>query len=253
MADEATTTSTSNANDTPVSAGGVRARVRAELTAAIKASARRQLETDGASALSLRAIARELDMASSAIYRYFASRDELLTALIIDAYNALADQVEAADQGIDRDDHQGRFHAMAIALRHWAIEHPHEYALIFGSPIPGYEAPQDTIDPAARVPIALITVIVEARAEDEPANGDTTVDATELAHALAGLNTFTGGLLATTILRDAVAAWAQLFGLVSLELFGHFENSVEPDGVLFDHAVRALGNQLLTRNATDAI
>ena len=66
-------------------------------------------------------------------------------------------------------------------------------------------------------------------------------------------DTFTGGLLATTILRDAVAAWAQLFGLVSLELFGHFENSVEPDGVLFDHAVRALGNQLLTRNATDAI
>lgn len=227
-------------------AGGVRARVRAELTAAIKDGARRQLATEGASALSLRAIARELDMASSAIYRYFASRDELLTALIIDAYEAVGDAVETADQSIDRNDLEGRFHAMAIALRTWAIQHPHEYALIFGSPVPGYEAPQDTIDPAARVPFALITVVVDARAgdsSDEPESAD-------LTQAVAGLSEFTGGLLGPSLLRDTVSAWAQLFGLVSLELFGHFENSVAGDGVLFDHAVRALGAQLLARNDT---
>lgn len=228
----------------PATAGGVRARVRAELTAAIKDAARRQLATEGASALSLRAIARELDMASSAIYRYFASRDELLTALIIDAYEAIGDAVEAADQSIARDDLEGRFHAMALALRAWAIEHPHEYALIFGSPVPGYEAPQDTIDPAARVPFALITVVVEARA------GDATDEAEpdDLAQAVAGLHEFTGRLLTPSLLRDTVCAWAQLFGLVSLELFGHFENSVANDGVLFDHASRTLAARLLARN-----
>ena len=222
----------------------MRARVRAELTAAIKDGARRQLATDGASALSLRAIARELDMASSAIYRYFASRDELLTALIIDAYEAIGDAVEAADQSTDREDLAGRFHAMALALRSWAIEHPHEYALIFGSPVPGYEAPQDTIDPAARVPLALITVVVEARAGDT--NDEPVAD--DLAQAVAGLNEFTGRLLTPALLRDTVSAWAQLFGLVSLELFGHFENSVANDGVLFDHAARSLATRLLTRN-----
>ncbi len=228
-----------------VSAGGVRARVRAELTAAIKDAARRQLATEGASALSLRAVARELDMASSAIYRYFASRDDLLTALIIDAYEAVADAVEAADAAADQRDLEGRLHAMASALRNWAMTHPHEYGLIFGSPVPGYEAPQDTIDPASRVPIAILSVVIEARRGDAPdASGPP-----DLAEALAGLNGFTGGLVTTVVLRDAVAAWAQLFGLVSLELFGHFENSVAPDGVLFDHAVRALANGLLRNEA----
>lgn len=238
-----TTTSETEAKPPSASAGGVRARVRAELTAAIKDAARRQLATEGASSLSLRAIARELDMASSAIYRYFASRDELLTALIIDAYNAVAEAVDAADAACERSDLHGRFHAIATSLRTWAQTHPHEYGLIFGSPVPGYEAPQDTIDPAARVPFALISVIVEARGgEDAPSSPPDP----DLVEALSGLNGFTGGLLTTDVLRDAVAAWAQIFGLVSLELFGHLKNSVAPDGVLFDRAISTLATGLLT-------
>ena len=142
-------------------APGVRARVRAELTAEIKAAATRQLASGGAASLSLRAIAREMGMASSAIYRYFASRDELLTALIIDAYHSIGVAVEEADATMERGDYAGRFRAIANAIRTWSQANPHEYALIYGSPVPGYAAPDDTIDPATRVPLALIAVLVD--------------------------------------------------------------------------------------------
>src|ERR1700760_2130558 len=118
-------------------ARSARARARAELTAEITDTARRQLAEVGAAALSLRAVARELGMVSSAIYRYFPSRDELLTALIVDAYDALGAQVEAADAGVARDDLRGRWMACGRAVREWALATPAEYALIFGSPVPG--------------------------------------------------------------------------------------------------------------------
>jgi len=151
-------------------APGVRARVRAELTAEIKQQARTQLETQGAAALSLRAIAREMEMASSAIYRYFASRDDLLTALIIDAYDSIGQAAEDSHAHCDPYDYRGRLIAIGRAVREWAVRHQHEYALIYGSPVPGYAAPQDTIDPATRVPELLLTVLVEHFAGDEPAD-----------------------------------------------------------------------------------
>src|SRR5689334_9606890 len=108
-------------------APGVRARVRAELTREIAEVARQHLASDGAAALSLRAVARELGMASSAVYRYFPSRDDLLTALIVDAYNALGDAAEQADAERPRSDLLGRWQAACAAVRTWAIAHPHEY------------------------------------------------------------------------------------------------------------------------------
>src|SRR5262244_3234056 len=128
-----------------------RERVRAELIREITEIARRQLATDGAAGLSLRAVARELGMVSSAIYRYFPSRDELLTALIIEAYDALGGAAEAASARPPPADVRGRWRAACHAVRDWALAHPHEYALIYGSPVPGYQAPQATIAPAIRV------------------------------------------------------------------------------------------------------
>src|SRR3954449_426890 len=110
-------------------ANSIRARVRAEMTDEIKELARRHLATDGAN-LSLRAVARDLGMVSSAIYRYFPSRDDLLTALILDAYNALGETAEKAGAAVrDRSDHLGRWLAVAHALRDWSVAQPHEYAL----------------------------------------------------------------------------------------------------------------------------
>src|SRR5262249_39240809 len=132
-----------------MSAPSIRARVRAEMTEEIKSIARRHLASDGAN-LSLRAVARDLGVVSSAIYRYFASRDDLLTALIIDAYNSIGEAVERADAAQPHDDLLGRWLAVAHAVRDWALAQPHEYALIYGSPVPGYQAPQDTVGPATR-------------------------------------------------------------------------------------------------------
>src|SRR6476660_4653244 len=139
-----------------MSAPGVRARVRAELTREIAEAARRHLASDGAAALSLRAVARQLGMASSAVYRYFPSRDDLLTALIIEAYSALGDALEGADAGVDRRDVVGRWLAVCRAARVWAREHRHEYALLYGSPVPVYRAPQSTVQQAVRIPLALL-------------------------------------------------------------------------------------------------
>src|SRR5262249_35831644 len=124
-------------NNLAMRAASVRARVRAQMIDEIKATARQHLATDGAN-LSPRAVARDMGMASSALYRSFASRDDLLTALIIDAYNALGDAVEAGDAEVtDRGDLRGRWLACCHAVRRWALANPAQYALIFGSPVPG--------------------------------------------------------------------------------------------------------------------
>lgn len=218
-------------------AQGYRARVRAELTAEIKAAATRQLEAEGATSLSLRAIAREMGMASSAIYRYFPSRDDLLTALIVDAYNDVGERVEGADASQDRSDHSGRFVAVARSIRRWAVDNPHQYALIYGSPIPGYAAPQDTIDPAIRVPVCLMTILVDAK----PKGGKSK----KLDEALAGLLDFTGHSVAPVALARAVQGWGEIMGLISLEMFGHFENAVTEPAILFDHAMAELADRVV--------
>ncbi|HEY8664088.1 MAG TPA: WHG domain-containing protein, partial [Propionibacteriaceae bacterium] len=105
--------------------------------------------------MSLRAIAREMGMASSALFRYFHNRDALLTALIIDSYSSLAEAAETAEAQLHEGTIQDRWMAIAHGVRGWAVAHPHEYALVFGSPIPGYAAPSGTIAPASRVPLLL--------------------------------------------------------------------------------------------------
>ena len=141
-----------------------RERVRAELIREITDIARRQLGTEGAAGLSLRAIAREMGMVSSAIYRYFPSRDDLLTALIIDGYNAVGEAVENADAAAPADDFAARWLAVCRAVREWALAHPHEYALLYGSPVPGYKAPDATVPPAARDTVVLARIVSEAHA-----------------------------------------------------------------------------------------
>src|SRR6187549_280436 len=126
---------------------GVREQNRVENTEAIKAVAREHLARDGAASLSLRAVARDVGMVSSAVYRYFPSRDDLLTALIVDSYLSLGAEVHAAAQRRGTVEH--RVLACGHAVREWAVTRPHEWALLFGSPVPGYAAPEDTIDPAA--------------------------------------------------------------------------------------------------------
>ncbi|MBS45456.1 MAG: TetR family transcriptional regulator [Nocardioides sp.] len=204
-----------------------RAVARAELTRAILDSATQQLAEVGPAALSVRAVARDLGMASSAVYRYFASRDDLLTALLVEAYDDLGAAVEEADAAVtDRDDVAARWRATAGAVHDWARAHPHRYALTYGSPVPGYAAPQDTVEPATRAPRVLLQLLADALAAGRGVRDlGGRVDPAEVA-ATGPISAVTEPPLPPEATVRALAVWATLFGHVSLELFGHMNNAV---------------------------
>src|SRR4051794_31849880 len=186
-----------------------RERARVELTNEIKQEARRQLAEQGAAALSLRAVARELGMVSSALYRYFPSRDDLLTALILDAYASLA---EAADAATPQTDPYDRWRAVCRAVRAWAVAHPHEYALIYGSPVPGYEAPPETVEVATRVALILVGLIRQAWAGGTLAPAAAAPPMSPvLAEQTAQLAAAVAPELPGEVLARALVAWTQLF------------------------------------------
>lgn len=215
-----------------------RERVRAELTREITDVARRQLAVDGASGLSLRAVAREMGMASSAIYRYFPSKDDLLTALIIDGYNALGEAVENADAAVPRIDHAGRWMAVCHAVRDWALAHPHEYALLYGSPVPGYQAPQDTVPAAIRDTVVYGRIVSDAhRAGALNPPGDHPPVPPSFREDAARLRELIPGVPDDVIVHSLIA-WTGLFGWVNFELFGQFNNTILDRAAAFDHAMR---------------
>ena len=217
-----------------------RARIRAELTAEIKDQARAQLAADGAHNLSLRAIAREMGMASSALFRYFPSRDALITALIIDSYAALADAAEAAEGRAHTRSVLDRWMAICHGVRDWAVGHPHEYALIFGSPIPGYVAPPDTVAPASRVPLLLSALLADLLASghyDPTAHPEVSDAVVQAVGPVRGL--IPEGAPADLIVRGLMA-WTYLFGAVSFEVFGHRHYVIDGAREFFDHETRRL-------------
>jgi AcrR family transcriptional regulator len=206
-----------------------RERARAEITSEILDAGRRYLATEGASALSLRAIARDLGMASSAVYRYVASRDDLLTKLIIDAYDSLGAAAEASEAAVDRADRTGRWTAICTTVRNWAIANPNEYALIYGSPVPGYVAPTDTIGPASRVSNLLVGILVDAATRQGPdPGGEGAAEAAWRAAIAPVREAFSGGVPDSAI-QTGLMVWSALFGVISFELFGQFHNVVDED------------------------
>jgi AcrR family transcriptional regulator len=207
-----------------------RERARTEITQEILDAARGYLATDGAPALSLRAIARDLGMASSALYRYFDSRDALLTRLIIDAYDSLGAAAEASESVVDRADLTGRFTAICQAVRAWALAHPNEYALIYGSPVPGYVAPTDTVAPASRVTTLLMRILIDATtagripASDTQAPEDPEVGTASA--ALAPIRSYLPPGVPAPLIQRGLMTWTGLFGVVSFELYGQLHQVI---------------------------
>ena len=206
-----------------------RVRYRAQVHAEIKQHAWEQLATAGVSALSLNAIAKRMGMSGPALYRYFAGRDELLTELIRDAYRGLADTVRAAfDSGAD-------VAGLAHAIRDWAREDPHRYFLIYGTPVPGYHAPDET----TKISSEIITVLIDAHVALSPQPTETPFDV-----HLEGHRGWAGGHPApSTALHRALSFWTRLHGVLSLELAGHFAGMEFDPGLLFAEELK----DLLTR------
>lgn len=192
----------------------------------------------------MRACARALGMPSSGVYRYVASRDELLTLLIVDAYDRLAAAIEEAsvegrtgDGGSPDPAARDRFVAGLHAMRRWATDHPHEHALLYGTPVPGYAAPATTIEPASRLYAALLRPLhgVDVRSDRSvPASLD---------GELAGLAAVLDLDLAPATALVATEVWAALVGAVSLELFGHLTSTITDRDAWF----AALAEQLADR------
>lgn len=213
---------------------------RAELTRAITAQARRQLADVGPAQLSVRAVARDLGMASSAVYRYFPSRDELITALLIVAYNELGEAVEQAEAAVRRrTDFAGRWRAVCDSTRSWALNHPHDFGLLYGSPVPGYAAPQDTVAPATRVVKVLAVLLHDiqaATAIDPPLRPLPRA----ARRTLAGFHAFAGPGISDHLAYRGLTAWSGLVGALTLELYGHLQTAIEDYDVYFDQVVREL-------------
>lgn len=215
-----------------------RARARAEITSEIKAAARRQIASVGAGSLSLRAVARELGMVSSNVYRYFPSREDLLTALIIDAYDAVGEAAERAAEPVAGDGVERRWLAIGRAIREWALANPNDYALVYGSPVPGYRAPADTVPPALRVSLVAINTVRDGVNGGEISTYGP-MSMPRVVHAdLAQLRSAVAPEVPDDVLARALLAWTALFGLISFELFGHLHNVIHDYDAFFDHQMR---------------
>lgn len=219
-------------------APGIRARNRTAIENEIMRAASRHLAEYGAAGLSLRAIARDLDMVSSAIYRYVESRDELLTRLIIAAYDSLGSDIESAVEKSASSDKGGppeHFKVIARATRSWALSNPHEYALIYGSPVPGYHAPAERTNVAGnRVQQQLVRVLIELAPQFPQAECDP---------QLAADPSFTGVKLSTDLLERGLIAWTLVLGAISAEVFEHFGPDIAPDKAAYFE--RTLGHAVL--------
>ncbi|HEX4701831.1 MAG TPA: TetR/AcrR family transcriptional regulator [Pseudonocardiaceae bacterium] len=214
-----------------MTASSLRARVRTEMIEEIKAVARARLATDGAN-LSLRGVARDLGVVASALYRYFPSRDDLLTALITEAYEALGAAATTAAAAPGRPGE--RWLAICHAVRDWALAHPAEYGLLYGSPVPGYAAPPTTIAPAATVIMLLVGIVLEA--DDQPGLPLPVPLPAPVAADLRRLIAAQGrGTMPEELLNRVFVGWTHLFGLVSFEVFGRLTDMVDARRDYFEH------------------
>lgn len=219
-----------------------RARQRQATVAEIKALARAQLADGGAGAINLRAIAREMGTTSSALFRYFPSYNDLISALLADAYAALADALAAAADARPPGDHAGRWAALCRAYRDWSLASPAEFALTHGTPVPGYQAPVEVTGPAAgrtiETALGVYAAAVTAGAAD-PARSAVPADLQPgpLWEAiLAGQAHHSQPRLAGIILT----AWASVTGYLSAEIFGSLTALVADTDSLYRGHVRAV-------------
>ncbi|WP_214323657.1 TetR/AcrR family transcriptional regulator [Nonomuraea sediminis] len=199
----------------------------------IKAAARRRLAADGAN-LSLRGVASDLDIVPSALYRYFSSRDQLLTALITESYQALGEAARRAAAQAPSARPRKRFLAVSHAVRQWALDHPAEYSLLYGGPVPGYAAPQDTVAPASAVILLLVEIAAEGAAQGQTLPPSAPVP--ELVRRdLQQLIDQHSADISEELLSRAFAGWTHLFGLISFEVFGRLETTIQARREYFDH------------------
>jgi AcrR family transcriptional regulator len=219
------------------------------LAEAIKNSAWDQISKNGAAALSLRAIARDLGITAPAIYNHFQRRDDLVTALIVDAYTSLGKSQQTAIENLPVLDIEGRFTALGTAYREWAITYPQRYQLIFGTPIPKYEAPENITLPAATEALVPLLETFQAFSDENRLRLDQVNPLTvELEAMLTAWQAVAEGI-ALEVLYAALVTWSRVHGLVSMEIGNHFPSYITDPGEIFKQEILNLLTQYLLEEA----
>lgn len=215
------------------------------LEEAIKETAWRQIAEAGASAMSLRAIARELGITAPAIYNYFPRRDDLVTELIVDAFNSLGESQQDSVCNLPSEDLSTRLTTLGFAYRNWAVTHPQRYQLIFGTPIPGYEAPADITTPAAAGSLeplieTIQTIFAEGRLRVERSAEMTP----GLKSMLEAWSQFTGGT-DIEVLYSALVIWSRVHGLVTLEIGHQFPSFITDPGEIYQREILSMIDEFM--------
>lgn len=226
---------------------GRRARLRAETTAEIKAIALRHMAAGGPDAISLRAIARDMEMSGSAIYSYFDTRDTLITDLINDVYTSLVDHVESARDALPTEDTAGRILAWGHAVRDWSLANPNGFRLIYGDPVAGYKAPDGgpAPDAAKRACLGLTGLVAAAWPHAQALQADSHVQWTDFAPNLTTTVRARFPDLPPAALALGLRVWGRMHGLIALELYGHLGPQANDPARLFSaemlDLIRSLG------------
>jgi AcrR family transcriptional regulator len=218
---------------------------KSNLPEEIKAAAWRLIAAEGASSLSLRAIARELHITAPAIYNYFPRRDDLITQLIIDAFTSFGDAQLAAIQSLDPQDSAARLRQLGLAYRQWALEYPERYQLIFGTPIPGYVAPPEKTLPAAARSLGALAGVVESLRVAGKLYAPEFPAVTPGHEEMFALWKSYGGEVDSLSLSVAILIWCRVHGLVSLEISGELPPFGVDGAALYHYELEAIGRQFI--------
>jgi AcrR family transcriptional regulator len=214
-----------------------RDRFRTQMRAEIKAAALRQIAAGGPAGISVNAIGRELGVSGPALYRYFSSRDALLTELVADAYRDLAAALRDAPGAGPRAAPTARLRALARAYRGWAIAQPHRYGLLFGPPLPGHDAHSEPIVAAAEEAMAALVDVVAAAGVR---TGAAPAPRSRLARQLQAWGHDRGTTTEPAVAMRAIAVWSRLHGHVALEIGGNFASMGLDPEALFEAEIDAL-------------
>jgi len=222
-----------------------RERIREATLEEIKATAWKQIAGQGVASLSLRAIAREMGMTVTGLYHYYASRDDLVTALIIEAFNSFSAALEKARDARSSGDHAGRFRAICRAYFDWAVAYSGKYALLFGTPIPGYVFHQEAGPAAQRAFLILQGVIGEAQSArkipTEPTAPRRPVALKTQYETLKKM----GMPYTADVTHLALSVWSMIHGMTSLHLYNYLSGFLgENVGAFVDFEIEKLARSL---------
>jgi AcrR family transcriptional regulator len=211
-----------------------------DLQAAIKEAAWQQIAQKGAAALSLRAVARSLGITAPAIYNYYPRRDDLVTALIVEAFDSLGDALIEAAQACAQSDFAERITQAGYAYRQWALTYPQRYNLIFGTPIPGYEAPMEITQPAAARSLSVLITIIDQSHEAGKLNLTSFEVREPLLGQIEAWKTIVNSQAHTDAHALALILWTRIHGVVSIELYQQFPPPISNASALFEMEIAAL-------------